>query len=104
MVQKGVRHLLCEAPFGPFRQKVPDPYLTMPAPCAETRSRMNAKTVISTALVWTVVGLGAVRGQTTPSSQGAPLSSGPQSAATSPPTAGGPLSPPSSLPPSGPTP
>jgi hypothetical protein len=26
-VQKGVRHLLCEAPFGPFRQKVPDPFL-----------------------------------------------------------------------------
>jgi hypothetical protein len=25
-VEKGVRHLLCEAPFGPFRQKVPDPF------------------------------------------------------------------------------
>ena len=24
--EKGVRHLLCEAPFGPFRQKVPDPF------------------------------------------------------------------------------
>jgi hypothetical protein len=24
--EKGVRNLLCEAPFGPFRQKVPDPF------------------------------------------------------------------------------
>src|SRR5207244_10915990 len=24
--KKGVRHLLCEAPSGPFRQKVPDPF------------------------------------------------------------------------------
>jgi hypothetical protein len=27
MVQKGVRHHLCEAPYGPFRQMVPDPFL-----------------------------------------------------------------------------
>jgi hypothetical protein len=27
MVQKGVRHHLCEAPEGPFRQMVPDPFL-----------------------------------------------------------------------------
>ena len=26
MVQKGVRHHLCEAPSGPFRQMVPDPF------------------------------------------------------------------------------
>jgi hypothetical protein len=64
---------------------------------------MNAKTVFSTALVWTVVGLGAVRGQTTPNPQGTPLSSGPQSAASSLPPAAGPLSPPSSLPPGGPS-
>src|SRR5437899_9514482 len=24
--EKGIRHLLCEAPCGPFRQKVPDPF------------------------------------------------------------------------------
>src|SRR5581483_7140893 len=28
-VEKGVRHLLCEAPSGPFRQKVPDPFLNL---------------------------------------------------------------------------
>src|SRR5204863_9550945 len=26
-IEKGVRHLLCKAPEGPFRKKVPDPFL-----------------------------------------------------------------------------
>ena len=29
--EKGVRNLLCEAPSGPFRQKVPDPFFRNPA-------------------------------------------------------------------------
>src|SRR5438270_10925056 len=29
--EKGVRHLLCEAPSGPFRQKVPDPFFAASA-------------------------------------------------------------------------
>ncbi len=39
---KGVRNLLCEAPSGPYRQKVPDPF-SLPVKTAATR-RARART------------------------------------------------------------
>src|SRR5712692_4570415 len=47
-----VRHLLCEAPFGPFRQKVPDPFFvarpgteprptTLPVPLGRCAKRIR---------------------------------------------------------------
>src|SRR5207249_637146 len=40
--EKGVRHLLCEAPSGPFRQKVPDPFFAAWRQAPFVRSTLRA--------------------------------------------------------------
>src|SRR5260370_38404966 len=40
--EKGVRHLLCAAPSGPFRQKVPDPFFAGGGNAIERRREKSA--------------------------------------------------------------
>jgi hypothetical protein len=64
---------------------------------------MNAKTVFSTALLWTALGLGAARGQTTPGAPAQPPFAGSTGTLPAlPPTAGS-LNAPTTLPPGAPT-